>query len=124
VPTGLAKDGKALWKAILDDLGPGWELDAREIHFLTRACRCADELEKLQKAIDEDGVTVEGSRGQPIVHPALSEARQLRLVQMRLLGAIEVTDPKDAIRSATPAQSRARHAANVRWHGSNSTAGG
>jgi P27 family predicted phage terminase small subunit len=114
-PAGLGGDGKALWKAILDDLSPQWELDARELDFLERACRCADELRELEKAIDKDGITVEGSRGQTIAHPALSEARQLRLVQMRLLGSIELTDPKEGIRSATPAQARGRHAAKVRW---------
>ena len=115
IPAGLGKDGKALWKAVLADLDPEWELDARELHFLSRACRSADELARLQQKIDEDGITTEGSRGQTIVHPALSEARQLRLVQMRLLAAIELTDPKAGIRAATPAQARARNAANVRW---------
>lgn len=114
-PTKLGTAGKALWAAILGDLSPQWELDARELDFLERACRCADELRELEKAIDKDGITVEGSRGQTIAHPALSEARQLRLVQLRLLGSIELTDPKEGIRSATPAQARGRHAAKVRW---------
>jgi len=115
VPSDLKKDGKALWKSILDDLDAEWELDAREIHFLARACRCADELAMLQKEIDKSGVTVEGSRGQVIVHPALVEARQLRLVLLRLLSAIEMVDPSASIRAATPAQARGRKAAETRW---------
>lgn len=115
VPAGLKAPGKALWKAILADLDPGWELDARELHFLTRACRCADELAELEKAIDKDGPTVTGSRGQLVINPALSEARQLRLAQLRLLGAIELVDPQAALRAATPAQQRARKAATTRW---------
>jgi hypothetical protein len=73
-------------------LAEGWELDARELHLLERACRCADELDDLEAAVDADGVVVKGSRGQASVHPALSEARQLRLVQLRLLGGIQLPD--------------------------------
>lgn len=114
-PAGIGRPGQRLWKAILGDLAPEWELDARELHLLERAARCADELAKLEKVLDRDGLTVEGSRGQVVAHPALTEARQLRLVQLRLLAAIEMADPKAAIRSATPAQARGRRAANVRW---------
>jgi hypothetical protein len=89
-PTGLGKPGWDLWKAILGDLDPGWELDARELHLLREACLTADDLVELEAAVDCDGVTAPGSRGQVIVHPALSEARQLRLVQLRLLSAIEM----------------------------------
>lgn len=71
-PGDLKAAGKALWKSILADLSEGWELDARELHFLARACRCADELAALEKAVDRDGFTVEGSRGQTTVHPALA----------------------------------------------------
>ena len=94
-------------------MSPGWELDARELHLLARACRCADELDALEAAVDEAGPVVPGSRGQVVVHPALSEARQLRLVQARLLGAIELADPTAA--GATSSQRRARKAAEARW---------
>ncbi len=115
-PTGLAKQGKALWKSFLSDLEDDWDLDARELYLLERACRCADELALLEKAIDGDGVTVAGSRDQTIVHPALSEARQLRLVQLRLLSSIEMADPSDpGSQTSTPAQAQARRAARSRW---------
>lgn len=114
-PTSLKASGKRLWKSILSDLAESWELDQRELVFLARAGRCADELAKLEKSIDRDGVTIEGSRGQVAINPCLSEARQLRLVQLRLLSAIEMTDPQSSKRSATPAQARGRKAAEVRW---------
>lgn len=100
---------------MLGDLSEGWELDARELHLLGRACRCADEVDSLERAMDRDGVTVEGSRGQTVVHPAVGEARQLRLVESRLLGQIEMVDPKAGVRSATPASARGRKAAETRW---------
>lgn len=97
------------------DLAGDWQLDARELALLERAGRCADELAKLEKAIDKDGITIAGSKNQRRIHPAVGEARQARLVLLRLLSAIEVTDPKASIRAATPAQKRARDAANTRW---------
>jgi P27 family predicted phage terminase small subunit len=112
-PTGLRKAGKKLWKAILADIGVGWRLDARELHLLERACRVEDELRDLEAAIDRDGPMAEGSRGQPTVHPALTEARQLRLVQQRLLGGIELCDPAHGTRSAPSAHASA--AAQARW---------
>ena len=113
-PKGLGPAGKALWKSILDDLAPGWEFDARELHLLERACRCADELKTLEAAIDRDGLIAKGSRSQPVMHPAMQEARQLRLAQLRLLGALELTDPAANI-AATPSVRRATKAAQTRW---------
>src|SRR5581483_4306575 len=109
MPKGFKAPGKALWRAILADLQGDWELDRRELHFLERACRVEDQIAELEKAVAEDGATVAGSRGQTVVHPALSEARQLALVQQRLLGSLELSDPTE--RPATPAQARGRRAA-------------
>jgi len=114
-PPDLGPAGRALWTAIKADLADDWCLDAREDHDLAGACRCADELQALREVVDRDGVCVTGSRGQVVTHPALVESRQLRLTQLRLLGAIEMTDPAEAKRAATPAQRQARAAANVRW---------
>ena len=116
VPSSLAKSGKALWKSILDDAATaGLALDAREIELLARACRCADEIHELDAAVDRDGVLANGSRGQPVPHPALAESRQLRLLQSKLLGAIELAEPRGSDQPATPASVRARRAAETRW---------
>ncbi|HEY6549834.1 MAG TPA: hypothetical protein VIY71_01395, partial [Solirubrobacterales bacterium] len=77
-PADLRAAGRELWAAIMGDLAQGWELDARERHLLARAARCADEAADLEQAVDVDGATVKGSRGQTIVHPAIAEGRQLR----------------------------------------------
>lgn len=115
VPEGLGEHGQALWGEILAEVHEAegdWELDRRELHFLERACRVEDELRALEAVIDRDGSTVTGSRGQLVVHPALSEARQLRLVQLRLLSALEIADPAVA---STPARQQKRRAADARW---------
>ena len=114
-PAGLDAPGRALWSAILGDLEADWQLDSREIAALTEACRISDQIAALDRAVDADGAMVRGSRGQSVVHPAVGAARQLRLAQLRLLGSIEMVDPTSAIKSATPAQRRARSAAQARW---------
>jgi hypothetical protein len=111
-PEGLRDAGKALRTEILNDVADGWTLDARELHLLRRACRCADELVELERVVDEEGVVVRGSRGQATAHPALGEAHQLRLLQLRLLGSIELPDDEDEPRSA--AAVRAQRAARSR----------
>lgn len=114
-PPDLQAPGKALWKAIVGDLADGWELDARELHLLHRAARCADEVAELEAAVDRDGATVAGSRGQVTVHPAIAEARQLRLTELRLLRDLELLDPSVSRSRATPSARRARRAAETRW---------
>jgi hypothetical protein len=112
-PGGLQEAGERLWTAILSDVGPGWRLDAREPHLLERACRVEDELRALEAVIDRDGMMSTGSTGQAVVHPALAEARQLRLVQARLLGQIEMCAPADGTRTASSAY--AARASRARW---------
>jgi hypothetical protein len=73
-PEGLRDAGEALWTNFLGDVGEGWALDARELHLLRQACRCADELAELESAVDDDGVVVRGSRGQ--ARPRTAEARR------------------------------------------------
>ncbi len=111
-PAGLAEAGRALWLALVGDVAEDWELDRRELHLLERACVCADRLAELDAAVERDGATTRGSRGQLVVHPALSEGRMLELVQMRLLKTVELADPAEA---RSPASSRGKRAADARW---------
>lgn len=114
-PVGLKASGKALWRSIVGGLEEGWTFDERELALLREAAVVADQLADLDAVLERDGLTVAGSRGQTVVHPALTEARQLRLAQLRLLGAIELVDPAIAKRNATHASRRARMAAEARW---------
>jgi len=123
-PAGLDAPGRTLWSAILSDLEADWQLDARELAALTEAAIVADRIAALDAAVESDGAMVRGSRGQAVVHPAVGEARQLRLAQLRLLGSIEMVDPTSALKSATPAQRRARSAAQARWAERNAMKGG
>ena len=116
VPNFLGDAGADLWVRIVTDLSEGWELDARELHYLTEAAKVADDLEALDRSVAEVGRTVKGSRGQPVVNPAIGEARQLRTLQLRLLGSIETSDPLEVVAgAATPEQARKRKAAAAKW---------
>ena len=114
-PSGLGESGRLLWLAIVGDLAEGLELEARELDALGRACSCADRIAALEVEVNRDGVMVEGSKGQPVLHPAIPEIRQTELARLRLLGSVETDDPAAGVSSGTPAQARARRAAQARW---------
>jgi len=112
-PDTLGTAGAALWERILADVQDGWELDERELHLLESACHVRDQIDTLDGSVAEDGPLITGTRGAPTVHPGLQEARQLRLVELRLLRSLQLADPAA---NDTPATTRARKAANARWH--------
>jgi P27 family predicted phage terminase small subunit len=117
-PDALGDAGRELWEAITADLAPDWELDARELALLGEAARLSDALALLDAAVAADGATVKGSKGQPVVHPAIGEARQHRIALARLLGALGLTPPATGSRGgSTAASARARRAAQARWTG-------
>lgn len=113
-PRGLGTAGRALWRSIQSALDEGFELDEREEAILTLACRQADDVVALERALKASGILVEGSKGQPRLSAVVTELRQARLALSRLLGELDLSSP--AQEEARPARSkRAQHAANVRW---------
>ena len=113
LPSGLGNAGRALWSSIAKGLPDDWELDEREAAYLTLAAHQADDLTRLETAIKRDGAMTKGSAGQPVVNPALTEARQARLAIGRLLGQIELPDEDEEPR--TEAGRRGQRAARARW---------
>ena len=80
-PKGTRSGGKKLW---CDVLGK-YELEQHEIALLREAVRTVDDLDALADVVAAEGVTI-GYR----VHPALVEARQLRISLARLVGALRL----------------------------------
>lgn len=109
-PAGLGARGSAFWA----DVTGVWELDRHELELLAEACRCLDQLDALQAALDSDGVMTVGSTGQPRVHPALAQLNATRATLGRLLVHLSLPDTGD---ETTPsmASERARKAAQSRW---------
>lgn len=112
-PDGLGNAGRALWRQVSAGLPDEWEFDERERAILFAACRQRDDVSRLESAIKADGVMSVGSQGQPVVNPAVVEARQGRLALGRLLGQLDLPDADEKPRSE--ASKRAQRAANVRW---------
>jgi hypothetical protein len=115
--SGLGESGAALVKKITDDLAARDRvLDPREHELLVQAATTADQIAACDLAVAREGVTVEGSRGQTRIHPAVQEARQLRLVLLRLLGALDLpADEEEQDATATLRSRQARAAARARW---------
>lgn len=113
VPRGLGSAGKDLWRSLLGDVAPGFALDQREMHLLEEACRSADHLADLEAVLAAEGVMATGSAGQVTAHPALIEARQQRVVLVRLLTQIDFGAESGEESLATR---RASHAAQSRWN--------
>jgi hypothetical protein len=110
----LGRAGKQLWRDVLAAVPEGFELDERERSILALAAHQADDLERLQRAIKRDGVTVNGSMKQTVVNPAIVEARHARLAISRLLGSIAIAD-ETAGHTGTDRSRRAQKAARARW---------
>lgn len=119
-PAGLAARGRRFWADTLAD----FELTDAELHLLHEACRSLDRIDALEDLVKVGGQTTEGSTGQTVLHPAIGEARQQRLVLARLVAQLDLPDEDDASSgsAAVPAASsvvaasdRGRRAAQARW---------
>jgi hypothetical protein len=80
-PKGAGASGLALWRDVLGK----YDLEEHEMALLREAVRTVDDLDGLAAVVAAEGMTV-GSK----VHPALVEARQLRIALARLLGALRL----------------------------------
>jgi hypothetical protein len=90
-------------------------LNAGEFAMLEQACRTADELDRLERAVRAlPSLITTGSTGQPKPHPLLAEARAHRQLLERLVGALSLPD-EDEESGLRPGQRHAQKAANARW---------
>jgi P27 family predicted phage terminase small subunit len=118
-PAGLGRDGRALWRSVVDDIeqrgndDTTFELDPREFALLEQACRVADRVTELEAIVEKRGLTTRGSTGQTVIHPAVAEIRQHRLALQRILGSIGLDAGDDEKTGA--ASNHARRAAQARW---------
>ncbi len=112
-PAGLSRRGKTLWKSVV----AGFELSEGEHALLLEACRCLDDIERLQEAVAGAPMTTIGSRGQEVVHPLRAELRSERLLLAKLLSQLDVPMPNEGAGAwdGLSASSRARKAAVHRW---------
>jgi hypothetical protein len=90
-------------------------LTASEMEMLGQACRTADELDRLERAVRAlPELTTTGSTGQLKPHPLLEEVRRHRLLLERLTSALNLPDDTEEVGSRAGSK-HARKAANARW---------
>lgn len=85
-PRATKAAGRRLWNELLRD----YVLDEHELALLREAVRTVDQLEALTAIVEAEGVMVSTASGERKVHPALTEARQLRLTLARLLASLRL----------------------------------
>lgn len=109
----LGLRGQRLWDAILG-AEDGLDGDQHDRELVAETCRILDVIDGLSTAVDRDGVTVSGSRGQTVVHPAVAELRQQQLAFSRLIAQLNLDEAEvGAILSARAAS--AKRAGQKRW---------
>lgn len=84
-PRGTKAGGKRLWSSIVAD----YELEEHELALLREMVRTVDMLDDLAAIVAESGPVVTGAAGDKM-HPALVEARQLRIALARLSAALRL----------------------------------
>jgi hypothetical protein len=90
-PEGAGEHGSALWAEVVES----WELDEHELALLREAVRTVDMLDRLHALVEAEGPVVDGGKAGRKVHPALVEARQLKIALARLLAALRLPDGED-----------------------------
>jgi hypothetical protein len=112
--------GERLAAAIHDALPDDMELSEREQEMLRLAAGQADDLERLEKAMDDSDLLTTGSKGQVVLSPLVQETRQARLAIYRLLGGLSLVDLAEELegdgKRQTAASQRASRAAKAK-HG-------
>lgn len=110
-PAGLADGGTKLWAAVIDT----YDLRIDEQRVLEDACREADLIDMMVTGMRGKSLVVDGSKGQPVVNPLVSELRQHRATLAALMRQLKLPEDGDAERDAGARSSAARAAANARW---------
>ena len=110
-PACLGTAGTALWTAVMADVPTNHELDSKEAHALHDAAAMADAVAALEEVVAREGVMSVGVGRQPVVHPALVEARMTRVALNRLLQSVGL----EAAGTLSARSSRSQRAAQIRW---------
>lgn len=109
-PSGLGTAGKALWH----DVTRAYALDPHERHVLREACRTADEIRRVEQALDaEPSLSAKGSQGQLVEHPWLGSLRNHRQTMDRLIARLNLPDAQGNV--LTEGQRRSATANGARW---------
>ena len=112
----LGDAGLRLWNEVVEEN----ERRPDELRLLSSACRLADHIESIEKALIGQDLIVKGSQGQPVAQPLLAEIRQYRSTQASLLRQLALSDEEEDQEAGTRTgpmsrEESARKAAHARW---------
>lgn len=115
-PAGLGRAGRRVWRETLRAVAPDWQLDERDLLVLEQAARQADLIADLEEALDREGIITKGAAGQPRVNGAVASLNQARASLVRLLGAVEISPPRERTGHLSGRQrDQLRDARRSRW---------
>lgn len=105
--------GRRFWNLVTRD----YDLSTPELEILVEVCRALNECDLLCETVGREGQTATGSRGQPVIHPALQELRQSRAELRRLLAELQLPDLDPDNEQTVPRgrSLQASKAAKTRW---------
>lgn len=92
-PNGLGRRGKAFWQQLHAEVG-FFSCEPHRLLLIEDACREADLVERLQKAVDSNDLRVKGSQQQPVSAPELAEIRLHRKALVDILKALAIPEPE------------------------------
>lgn len=110
-PVGLGVNGRRVWTATTRD----YELGEHELAILESACRELDIVDRLEKALKDAKLIVNGSMGQPTANPLLGEVRQHRTTYTSLIKSLKLPESDEATPAQKARSTSARAAAAARW---------
>ena len=91
----MPKRSQSNGEKVASEIRERFELDAHEEALLVEVVRTVDQLDTLAGIVEREGSMVDGKFG-PRAHPALVEARQLRITLARLVAALRLPDDEVA----------------------------
>jgi hypothetical protein len=109
MPKGLEYQGQKLWKSVIAEFELGQE--PHKLRVLFDACKLADQIDRLDKAMATEPLTVKGSMGQKTIHPCLAQAQSARGLLAQLLGKLGLPETDEAKAEAAERLSETRRKA-------------
>ncbi|EKT81860.1 hypothetical protein WSS_A15249 [Rhodococcus opacus M213] len=114
MPRGLSDEGKKLWKDLTEVFD--FTDEPAKLRVLFDACKLADTIKRLDDEAAASPLVVQGSTGQPVIHPCVAQGQSARGLMATLLAKLGLpeTDQETELKRHKRTES-AKSAAKARW---------
>ncbi|MGE2717579.1 P27 family phage terminase small subunit [Mycolicibacterium litorale] len=115
MPKGqFGTEGKKLWKELTEVFN--FTDEPAKLRVLFDACKLADTIKRMDDEAANAPLVVEGSTGQPVIHPCISQANSARSLMATLLSKLGLPDADHEVAAMKAKRTAsARKAAQARW---------